>query len=289
MPTPVRADPGGLSDPAGLALSEENVFADFVSRVALTGAVVAEIGGAFPVDLLEEHGVTRWYSVDPNREPGTGGSGVREVLASRAEDMPLPDDSVDAVFSCNAFQFLDVAATLSQVRRVLRPGGLLYAHFGPIWSAVDGHQLEYVRHGDRDLAFWRDTLLPPWAHLEYGRDELRALLRTGLPADLADLLVWHVHDSDTVNRLFFEDYVAAALSSGLHWVEVAASTHLDYEITPPAYDPGLLRGTPVGALTAAVSHRLGRPTQVGIRDVLMVLRKPAGASATTPPDQRGER
>ncbi|GAA2987291.1 methyltransferase domain-containing protein [Actinokineospora diospyrosa] len=255
-------------------MSEEEVFADFAARVPLAGAVVAEIGGAFPVALLHEHGVARWYSVDPNRAAQTDPSGVREVLAAGAEDMPLPDASVDAVFSCNALQFVDIGPSLLQAARVLRPGGVLYAHFGPIWSAVDGHQLEYVRYQGRDLTFWDDTLLPPWSHLLYTREELRALLRTGVEDGLADAVVGHVHDSTTVNRAFFEDYVAAALASGLDWIEVATSDHLDYEIAPPAYDAALTRPVDLAALAAEVSARRGAPTRLGVRDVLMVLRKP---------------
>lgn len=270
--TALSQEPGFAG--GGLALSEQDVFADFTSRVQLRGAVVAEVGGAFPSQLIESHGLRKWYSIDPNRAPGSfGANGVHEVLAVKAEQAPLPDASVDAVFSSNAFQFVDVAATLGQVRRILRPGGMLYAHFGPIWSGPDGHQLEYVRYRGRELAFWRDTLLPPYAHLAYDRDELTALLRSGLPDDLADLLVHHVHDSDTINRLFFEDYVAAAIASGLQWVEVAASAHLDYEIAPPPLDQSLLRDLSVSELAALVSRRRGQPTQIGIRDVLMVLRQ----------------
>jgi len=267
-----------------LAVSEQDVFGGFAARVELCGAVVAEIGGAYPTSLIERHRVLKWYSIDPNRASAIFGSGLHEVLAVRAEETPLPDASVDAVFSSNAFQFLDVAATLAQVRRILRPGGLLYAHFGPIWSAVDGHQLEYVRYRGRDLQFWRDTLLPPWAHLAYQREELRALLRTGLPADLADLLVHHVHDSDVINRLFFDDYVTTALASGLEWVQIAASTHLDYEIVPPAFDPKLRRNVTVPGLTATISRQRGRPTLLGIRDVLMVLRQPSGSPTNSPPN-----
>lgn len=265
----------------GLAIAQETVFAGFIERVHLPNAVVAEIGGTFPVSLLQEQRVAKWLCVDPRPperdEPeGATRERVREVLVARAEAMPLPDASVDAVFSSNAFQFLDVSATLAEVRRVLRPGGVLYAHFGPIWSAVDGHQLEYVSFEGRDLAFWRDTLLPPWAHLAYDREQLRALLRSGLPEGLADLLVWHVHDSPTINRLFFEDYVAAALRSGLRWEEVTASDHLDYAIMPPSsYAPSLLLPVDVPRLAEAVSARRGSPTQLGVRDVLMVLRKPS--------------
>jgi SAM-dependent methyltransferase len=261
----------------GLALSEEAVFGDFAERVALRGAVVAEVGGSVPVTWVTDHGVARWYAIDPNRPAAVAAAGRYEVLRARAEDMPLPDAGVDAVFSSNAFQFVDVVSTLAQVRRVLRPGGLLYAHFGPIWSAIDGHQLEYVTHDGRDLVFWRDTLLPPWAHLAYERDELARLLASALPADLVELLVRHVHDSDTVNRLFFEDYVSAALGSGLHWVEVATSAHLDYEIVAPPFDPGLLRVVGEPELAASWSRRRGTPTQIGVRDVLLVLRKPEWA------------
>ncbi|SER02893.1 Methyltransferase domain-containing protein [Actinokineospora terrae] len=278
MSTSLSPD-SGVSSPTPftgrLAMSEDEVFADFAARVPLAGAVVAEVGGAFPVAMLHRHGVARWYSVDPNRVAQVDPSGVREVLAVGAEDLPLPDASVDAVFSCNAFQFVDIGPTLLQAARVLRPGGVLYAHFGPIWSAVDGHQLEYTSYQGRDLTFWDDTLLPPWSHLLYTRDELRALLSTGVDEGLADVLVAHVHDSRTVNRAFFEDYVAAALASGLEWLEVATSDHLDYEITPPAYDPALTRPVDLAALAAGVSARRGAPTRLGVRDVLMVLRKPA--------------
>lgn len=259
---------------AGLALSEDAVFADFASRVPLHGAVVAEIGGSMPVEVAEEHGVARWCAIDPNRTPTTSASGRYEVLRARAEDMPLDDASVDAVFSSNAFQFIDVAATLAQARRVLRPGGILHAHFGPIWSAVDGHQLEYVQYEGRDLVFWRDTLLPPWAHLAYTRDELTAVLASALPADLVELLVWHIHDSPTVNRMFFEDYVAAALDSGLEWLQMAASRHLDYSFELPAFDQSLVRDVVEKDLARLWSSRRGSTTQLGVRDVLMVLRRP---------------
>ncbi|MCO5969068.1 class I SAM-dependent methyltransferase [Actinoallomurus soli] len=268
--TPAGGDPAG-----GLALSEDAVFADFATRVRLAGAHVVEIGGSLSEAHAESHGVARWTSVDPNRPAGTGPSGRTEVVRARAEDMPLPDACADAVFSSNAFQFIDVTATLAQVRRVLRPGGILYGHFGPIWSAVDGHQLEYVSYEGRDLVFWKDTLLPPWAHLAYDRTQLRRLLGTALPDDLADLLVWHVYDSPTVNRLFFEDYVEAALHSGLDLVELRASHHLDYELRLPAFDPGHLRHVTPAELAAGWTARRGRPTRVGARDVLLVLRRPA--------------
>jgi SAM-dependent methyltransferase len=263
-----------VQGPGALAEDEASVFADFASRVALEGAVVVEVGGAYPTEQLLATGVQKWYSIDPARSARRSPDGRHEVIAARAEEMPLPDACADAVFSCNAFEFVDVAATLAEARRILKPGGLLYAHFGPIWSAIDGHQLEYVTYEGRDLVFWKDTYLPPWAHLAYERDELRALLLSALPADLVDILVTHVHDSDTVNRLLLEDYVECALASGLQWVQVAASSHLDYDIQTPDYDPSLLRDVDPQELAEELSRRLGRRVQLGARDVLMVLAQP---------------
>ena len=256
-----------------LALTQEDVFRDFADRVQLAGATVAELGGAFPLEMLGEADVKRWYSIDPNRPAGVSECGRRHVLTAPGESIPLPDRSVDAVFSCNALQFIDVDRAFREVERVLRPGGVAYAHFGPIWSGPDGHQLEYVTHEGRPLRFWEDTYLPAWSHLEYDRAELLALLQSGLESELAALLVWHVHDSPTINRLFFEDYIRLAEASGLVIEAVATSSELDYEIQPPRFDAALLREPDLASLEARVSAARGAATQLGVRDVRMLLRR----------------
>jgi SAM-dependent methyltransferase len=48
-----------------------------------------------------------------------------EVLAGRAEEIPLPDDSADAVFVGEAFHWFDGKAAVTELARVLRPGGAL--------------------------------------------------------------------------------------------------------------------------------------------------------------------
>ena len=53
-----------------------------------------------------------------------------EVLAGRAEQIPLPDGSVDAVFVAAAFHWFDPDEALAEIRRVLRPGGGL----GLLWN-----------------------------------------------------------------------------------------------------------------------------------------------------------
>jgi ubiquinone/menaquinone biosynthesis C-methylase UbiE len=62
--------------------------------------------------------------------------GVREVRAGSAEEIPLRNAAVDAVFVGDAFHWFAGAAALGEIARVLRPRGGL----GLIWNrwwAVD--------------------------------------------------------------------------------------------------------------------------------------------------------
>jgi SAM-dependent methyltransferase len=80
-------------------------------------------------------------------------SALREVLCERvgaervrgglAEQIPLPDGSVDAVTVADAFHWFEHAAALAEIRRVLRPGGgLAVLATSPDWSgATWAHEL----------------------------------------------------------------------------------------------------------------------------------------------------
>lgn len=61
--------------------------------------------------------------------------GVR-ALAGRAEEIPLPDASVDAVAAGQAFHWFDGPRALAEFHRVLRPAGRL----GLIWNRRDSQQ-----------------------------------------------------------------------------------------------------------------------------------------------------
>ncbi|MGH9288952.1 MAG: class I SAM-dependent methyltransferase [Acidimicrobiales bacterium] len=63
-----------------------------------------------------------------------------EVLDGTAEDLPLPDASVDAVSVAQAFHWFDAPVALAEIRRVLRPG----CHLFLIWNTRNrGH--DWVR------------------------------------------------------------------------------------------------------------------------------------------------
>jgi SAM-dependent methyltransferase len=56
-----------------------------------------------------------------------------ESLAGRAEEIPLPDASVDAVFAAQAFHWFATDEALTEITRVLRGGGV----FCLVWNAPD--------------------------------------------------------------------------------------------------------------------------------------------------------
>jgi SAM-dependent methyltransferase len=63
------------------------------------------------------------------------------ALAGTAEEIPLPDRSVDAVVAGQAYHWFDTARAHREVARVLRPGGA----FAALWNDADLHTPWTVR------------------------------------------------------------------------------------------------------------------------------------------------
>ena len=55
------------------------------------------------------------------------------LLEGRAESLPLPHDSVDAVLVSSAWHWMDPALAVPEIARVLRDGGV----FGILWNGLD--------------------------------------------------------------------------------------------------------------------------------------------------------
>jgi len=107
------------------------------------------------------------------------------VHAGTAEDIPLPDGSVDAVLAAQAWHWVDPARAVPEVARVLAPGGQL----GVVWNVRDERvdwvaQLSRIIHdpGEADGSRGdRATIGPPfgpvghrtvdWVH-RLARDQL---------------------------------------------------------------------------------------------------------------------
>ncbi len=126
-----------------------------------------------------------------------------EVLDGTAESIPLPAGSVDAVVVAQAFHWFNAIRALSEIHRVLRPGG----HLALLWNRRDEavpwvralsdlmRPLEAGEPGTRSTA-WRD-----------------ALARCGLFEPFESALFRHAQALTTegvVDRVASVSYVAAA-------------------------------------------------------------------------------
>ncbi|GAA2145426.1 class I SAM-dependent methyltransferase [Glycomyces algeriensis] len=84
--------------------------------------------------IAQGHRVTAVEPDDQMRAKLTASSpGLAAAHAGAAEALPLPDASADIVTAGQAFHWFDRERALPEIRRVLRPGGLL----APIWNVRD--------------------------------------------------------------------------------------------------------------------------------------------------------
>jgi SAM-dependent methyltransferase len=109
-----------------------------------------------------------------------------EALPGRAEEIPVPDTSVDAVFAGQAFHWFATDEAMAEIARVIRPGGV----FCLVWNSAD-----------------EDRVTPlPRPFLDY-LDELRAerqvegppfkdVIARGRFADIHEAAVPHDHVLD---------------------------------------------------------------------------------------------
>src|ERR1700733_9787126 len=248
-----------------IAKDENQEFSDSASFLPRKGARVVEIGGSLQIDQVLNAGVAEWHAIDPLNELWTSCNGRYFSYKTSASSIPLPYDSVDFAFSSNAFEHIaDLRGTLFELSRVLRPDGILYAHFGPIWSAPDGHHLETVIDG-KVFEFWKNSVVPHWAHLALDEVQLKNLLETMVPEKLARSISNWVYHSSWLNRWCFEDYLKAFSEGPLHLVKFEACDEIDYEL-PFSQEP-------YRNLQKIAREKYGRERDIHTRDILAVLRK----------------
>ena len=106
----------------------------------LPGAVVADIGAGVGIAsyALQTSGASRVYAVEPDASDEVGRGAMErlreatstpiEILDGWGEALPLADDSIDVVYSRQVLHHAgDLERFMSEVARVLRPGGVFLA------------------------------------------------------------------------------------------------------------------------------------------------------------------
>ena len=197
--------------------------------VGLADRDVLEVGGSVPRGAAASTGARRWVAVDLIATAVT--SPGYEVHDADVAHMPFPDDSFDVAWSSCAFEhFPDLDAALAEVRRVLRPGGVLFAKYAPIWSCSIGHHL-WVETDDGTRLSFSDPVIPRWGHLLLDEPELEHYLATVFGPGTGRRGAEFVYGYDGLNRCFEFDHRRAFAASGMA-VEVLEPWRNDAPPTP---------------------------------------------------------
>jgi len=209
----------------GLATYQELSLAWFREHADLRGARILELGGdprQVVADALMMAGAAEVTSI--NQDPSlfdTAGplrspAGAR-LMKGDAAALPFANESVDLVVSVAVYEhLLDLPTVLTETWRVLQPGGVQVAFFGPIWSSGRGHHVS-VAVDDVEYRHFlpRRNPIPDHGHLLLGEAEMRhGLLHGGLPEAHVEAMVGYIYRGDAINRLFLDDYRAMVEASG---------------------------------------------------------------------------
>lgn len=117
----------------------------------------------------------------------------------------FPDNYFDCIVSISAFEHihgLDIA--LNEMFRIMKPGGILFSRFGPIWSSSFGHHMWFT-YRNQIYNYW-NTFLPPFCHLLMNPKELLSYCQPLFGEDVGIKIVEYIFGTSEQNRYLFCDY-----------------------------------------------------------------------------------
>jgi SAM-dependent methyltransferase len=105
-------------------------------------------------------------------DPGVRNSGVRFDTADVCKRLPYAEGEFELVFAVNAFEhFSEPARALDEMLRVLRPGGLLYLTFDPLYYSPWGlHAARRISLPYPQILFSKQTIQ---RYVDERQDEIR--------------------------------------------------------------------------------------------------------------------
>jgi ubiquinone/menaquinone biosynthesis C-methylase UbiE len=137
-----------------------------------------------------------------------------EFIQSEPTKIPAADDSFDVVVTWSTFEHVaDPPALLHEIKRILRPQGLLFLQLWPFYHSEHGGHLWEWFPGEAFVA------------LRYSRDEIAATMRTN-PQGEADWVERRLEDFETLNRINLNDLQQAITEAGFHIGKVEVLTNV---------------------------------------------------------------
>lgn len=131
-----------------------------------------------------------------------------QLLLGHVESLPRSmEQRFDLIFSVAAFEHISrFGEALRKMYNVLKPGGWVFALASPLWSCPIGHHIPEITDAKGRTFTFHDCPIPPHGHLLLRPPELYSWLLKHTDPVTADQIVYYVHHSPQINRLFTEDY-----------------------------------------------------------------------------------
>lgn len=195
-------------------------FERLLDRVDIRGKRVLEIGSDYHLasarlfmangaDSVVATNIGDWRSDEPLPDRV-------EFRVCDASDLDEPDESFDIIYGIAIIEHVpDFERLCAAVKRLLKPGGVVYFQGCPMWAGTLGHHVWYSPQQDpgRDGAasgegvdekpepllysFTENNPIPDWAHLAMDHSELaRLLVEKGVPEPHAQGIVRYVYNLD---------------------------------------------------------------------------------------------
>jgi SAM-dependent methyltransferase len=215
----------------------------------------------YALEAALEHGVALYEGIYLGGEQYWNGSVVEfadivgrigRLRQMNAEQLEFGDATFDCLLSISTFEhFLRPDIVLSEMYRVLKPGGVALVSFDGVWTCSYGYHL---------LQFEEiNNLVPPWSHLFLSRAQMGEVLGrrqwpTDAPIDLPSALHLIYHDA-YINRLSIRELRASFEASAfeIDWIVPLAEERIDERRAIAGYLSTLLPYTADELLTRGLS------------------------------------
>lgn len=216
---------GDVTDLSRLNNARENA--------GLKNKCVLEIGGCHPKELvIGECSAAQWICIEYrqdtsdydkehdgklifNMENTNLLEAINEYGIINGSVYHMPDSFngyFDRIISLSGFNKIrNLPLALKEMHKALRPGGIMYAIFSPIWSSFNGHSLPALKDSVGKQFSFADgeNPIPQFAHLTMRQPEMFDYLNQFIDMDTAGKITNYVYNSTHINRLFTEDYLTA--------------------------------------------------------------------------------
>jgi len=190
---------------------QRDVLDDFYKIVDIHNQVVLEVGGTevhtVPLDLIK-NGANKVVSVSTNKSFSTREVGTNiAAINTNAAVLSFEENTFDSVISIATLEHIsNLSQVIDELHRVVKPGGIVYMHGGPLWSSRMGSHYNFVVD-DVWYHYNKNRILQDWEHLYSNEDEMRDRLTGLYSTTVVNKLIHEVYYSSFVNRKFHTEIV----------------------------------------------------------------------------------